>query len=225
VRRIEPRHVAAGRADADRERLPPRFEGRLLDLDEQRALFDFVQAGLIEQHGEPAPAGAGKRRFVLDVVVELPRRVPEQTQRPLAAGVIPDTSGNDSARSRHARHLAQPEHRIGHEMNDQLRQHGIEQTIPVRQLLGDTTLDLDPGMATPSLRDEQLRGIDSTDRASPEPLDQLLRRRARAAAHIERPPTGDDAGELGELGANGTEYRPMNRSYSSGPAVKLTGGM
>lgn len=85
-------------------------------------------------------------------------------------------------------------------MNDQLRKRGIEQPILVRQLLGDATLDLDPGMATPSGRDEQLRGIDSTHRASPKPLDQLLRQRAWAAAHIERPLTGDDAGELGEPG-------------------------
>jgi hypothetical protein len=85
-------------------------------------------------------------------------------------------------------------------MNDQLRKRGIEQPILVRQLLGDAMLDLDPGMATPSGRDEQLRGIHRTDGASPEPRDQLLRQSARAAAHIERPLTGDDAGELGEPG-------------------------
>jgi hypothetical protein len=138
----------------------------MLDLDEQRALFDLVQAGLIEQHREMALTGTGKRRFVLNVTVELPRRVPEQAQWSVAAGVVSDTSGNSSSRSRHARHLAHP---IGHEMNDELRQRDIEHPILVRQLLGDATLDVDPGIATPSGRDDRLRGIDRTDVPGPEP--------------------------------------------------------
>ena len=85
-------------------------------------------------------------------------------------------------------------------MNDQLRKRRIEQPILVRQLLGDTALNLDPGMATPSGRDKQLRGVNGTDRASPEPCDQLPRQRARAAADIEHSLTGDDARELGEPG-------------------------
>ena len=72
-------------------------------------------------------------------------RVPEQAQRPLAAGVVPDTRRDRSMRCRHAGHLAQPEHRISHEMNDQLSQRDLEQPILERERLRGTLPRADAG--------------------------------------------------------------------------------
>ena len=74
-------------------------------------------------------------RFILDAGIELLRRLPEQAERPLAAGMIPHAGGPHTICARHARHLAQSRDRVCHEVNDELRQGSIEHVIPERQLL------------------------------------------------------------------------------------------
>ena len=85
-------------------------------------------------------------------------------------------------------------------MNDQLRKRRIEQPILVRQLPSDTTLDLDPGMATRGGRDKQLRGSTAQTAPAPSRVTSSCVSGARAAADIEHSLTGDDARELGEAG-------------------------
>jgi len=75
---VETSRVAAGRADAERERLPPVVEARLLDADRKSAFLDLVQPCCFEQLRKMALAGARQVRLILDVGIELTRRLPEQ---------------------------------------------------------------------------------------------------------------------------------------------------
>ena len=62
----------------------------MLRVDEERALLDFVQPGCLEELRKVALARTRKPRLVLDVAIELVRRLPERANRSSAAGVIPD---------------------------------------------------------------------------------------------------------------------------------------
>jgi hypothetical protein len=53
-------------------------------------------------------------RLVVNVGVEVARRVPEQAQRTAATCVIPDARSDDATMTRHSRHLGQPGDRIRH---------------------------------------------------------------------------------------------------------------
>ena len=59
---------------------------------------------------------------------------------------------------------------------------------------------------------ERSRGIDGDDRVGAQPVDELGRQSARAAADIEHSLSSDDAGEVREHSTSGTEYLPMKRS-------------
>jgi hypothetical protein len=61
----------------------------MLDLDREQTLLDLVQAGNLEQLGQVTLPGTGKTRLVLDIRIELARRLPKQAQRAMAARVIP----------------------------------------------------------------------------------------------------------------------------------------
>ena len=103
-----------------------------------------------------ALTGTRELRFILGVAIKLERRLPEHAERPPAAGVIPNTRCDDTMLVRHARHLAKPADRIRHEVNDELRQGGVERLVSKRQAFRRSALHADPGMALPSCRNEGL---------------------------------------------------------------------
>ena len=103
-------------------------------------------------------------RLVLDVGVELARGAPERAERSLPAAVIPDAGCDDAVSPGDARELAQPGDRICHEVDDELRQGGIERGVLERELLRRRAADVDPGVALPGGGDERLRGIHGRDR-------------------------------------------------------------
>ena len=111
---------------------------------------------------------------------------------------------------------------IRHEVHDELRERGVEAAVRVRQLVRRAEPDVDARMARTRRGDERLRRIDGRDRVRPEPPDELARQRAGPGADVEHGPLVADAGEVGQLGASGVEYRPMKRSYESAATSKLT---
>jgi hypothetical protein len=76
-RGIEPGDITSGRADAERERLPPFIEARMLDADRVSGLLDLLHSGRYEQLRKMAFANACEVGLVDDIGVELARCIPE----------------------------------------------------------------------------------------------------------------------------------------------------
>ena len=112
----------------------------------------------------PARARSG---LVVDVGIELPRGTPEGARRARAAAVVPDARGDDTAAARHARHLLEAGDGVGHEVDDELRERGIEGVVGKRQVFRRRPLDGGAGMTLARSGDEGLRRIDSGDVVGP----------------------------------------------------------
>ena len=108
-----------------------------------------------------ASSSAGQFGLVVDLRVELTGRLPEASQRPLATCVIPHTRCDNAARSGHAGHFAESFDRCSHEVNDELRQRGVEVVVRERELLGSRMPHIDSWVAFSGSRDERHRGVDS----------------------------------------------------------------
>src|SRR5205807_10063990 len=113
----------------------------MLDVDRERGLLDLIDARRSEELSEVALSRPRQPRLVRYARIECPCRIPEQTQRALAAGVIPDTRGDRATRAGDPGHLAKPRDGVGHEMDDELRQRSVEHLIGKRQLLSGSALD------------------------------------------------------------------------------------
>ena len=114
-----------------------------------RRLRDLSKPGRGEELGQLCLARAGKPGFVDEVAVELAGGLPVDAQRRSAAGQIPDGRGDDALASRDARHLPQPGDRLGHEVDDELRERRVERVVRERQALGGRLLDRDARDAAP----------------------------------------------------------------------------
>jgi len=69
--------VGAGGGYAERERLPPLLEARVLDVDGENTLFDLAKPGFSEELREVACTGARELLLILGVRIELTRRLPK----------------------------------------------------------------------------------------------------------------------------------------------------
>ena len=138
-------------------------------------------------------------RLVHDVGIALARGVPEEAERSLATGVIPDARRQDAVLAGDAGHLAEPGDWIRHEVDDELGQSRVELAIAERELLGGREPNLDAWMALLRRRDERLRRIDRGNVDRPQAADELSGERAGPAADVEHPLAGSDLGEVGEL--------------------------
>ena len=116
----------------------------------------------------------------------------------MATAVVPDARGHDAAGPGDTSHLAEPRDRIGHEVDDELGQRGVELVVHERELLRDGSSNRDVGLAGLRGGDEGLRRVDRSNGGRPQPSDQLRGQRAWPAADIEHPLPCDDAGEVGE---------------------------
>jgi hypothetical protein len=154
--RVETGRVSAGGANAERERLPPRLEGWMLDTDGQSARLDLAQTRCFEELAEVTLSRTREARLILDSGVEVARRLPEHAEWSPASGVIPHARRDDTVLARHASHLAKTCDGVCHEVNDQLGQGGVERSIFERQILGRGTLDADPRVTLSSCCDEGL---------------------------------------------------------------------
>jgi hypothetical protein len=126
----------------------------MLDVNGKNALLDSVQPGSSEELREVALTGTRELRLILGVAIELKRRLPKHAERSLAAGVIPNTRCHDAVPARHTRHLAKASDRVRHEVNDELRQGGVERVVFKRQVLRRSALHVDSGVALLSCRNE-----------------------------------------------------------------------
>ena len=135
-------------------------------------------------------------RLVHDVGIVLARGVPEEAERSLATGVIPDARRQDAVLAGDAGHFAEPGDWIRHEVDDELGQSRVELAIAERELLGGREPNLDAWMALFRRRDERLRRIDRGNVDRPKAADQLGGERAGTAADVEHPLAGRDLGEV-----------------------------
>lgn len=96
--------------------------------------------------------------------------------------MVPDASCDDAARLRHTRHLPQPDDGISHEVNDKLRQCGIEQPILKRQFLGCGPLRAYSGISNANRCNKALRGINRANSVGPQSPDQFFHKSPAPAA-------------------------------------------
>jgi hypothetical protein len=89
----------------------------------------------VEQFSQVTFAGTREVAFVCDIRVELVRRRPEHAERPSGACVVPNARCDDASVTGDSAHLAKSLDGIGHEVDDQLCQGGIESPIPEGKLL------------------------------------------------------------------------------------------
>ncbi len=162
----------------------------MLNGDPEPGLDDLLQSRSREQPRQIAFACARELRLVLDGWIELVHSLPVHVQRPMAAAVIPHRRCNDASVARDARHLTQPSHGICHEVDDELRERGVELPLGERQLLRSGAFDGHARVAFANCVDERLRRIDGRHGVLAEPLHELRRQRARPAADVEHTTLG-----------------------------------
>ena len=126
----------------------------MFDTHRQSGLLNFVQPGCSEELCKVAFARTRELRLILDTGIKLPRSLPEQAERPLTAGVIPNAGCHDAWVARDPRHLAESLDGLCHEVNDELGQGRVEGPISKRQLLGRSALHADAGVTLSSRRNE-----------------------------------------------------------------------
>jgi hypothetical protein len=126
LRRAQACYTRAGGTDAERERLPKLIKSWMLDLDRYGSLLDPAQTCDVEQLGELAATGTRARGLIVDIDVQHPSGLPKRAEWTVSTSVVSDTGRDHSVRLRHAPHLAQARDGIDHEMNDQLRERGVE---------------------------------------------------------------------------------------------------
>ena len=112
---------------------------------------------------------ADEPRLALDRRIEGPGRVPQGLRGPCTTAVIPDARDNRAARPGDASHLPHAGCRVGHEVDDELRESSIERVVRERQLLRGAEPDVDARVACASGLDERLRRIDRGDRLGADP--------------------------------------------------------
>lgn len=175
----------------------------MLDTDGENGLLDLTQTSRLEELGQVALVGARKLGFVRHVRIELARRLPEQSERPAAAGVIPNACGHDTTRARYSRHLAKPGYRVGHKVNNELSESCIKCLILKRQLLGTATARVDAGVTHLHCCDKGFGRINGGHGRRPEPAHQLGGQGARTAAHIHHSLTSHHSCEIREPRSKG----------------------
>ena len=115
-----------------------------------------------------------------------------------AGDVIPHAGGDDTVVPCHSSHLAQTGDGIRHEVNDELRERGVERSVREGQMLGGCPLHGDTRMALARGVDERLRGIHGRHRGRAEQVDQVCGQRAWPTADVDHALARDHAGEVGE---------------------------
>ena len=157
----------------------------MLDADYEGCLLDLTQPGGFKQPPKVALAGTGKLRLILDLGIEFARRIPEQAERTLTAGVIPHACRHDTAWASDAHHFTEPLCGIFHEVNDELRENSVECLVRKRQLLRGAKSHVDAGVTVSSRRDERLGRINSRNEVRSQPPYQLGGESAWTAADVE----------------------------------------
>ena len=187
----------------------------MLQTDCQRRLVDLAQASGQEQHLELAPVGARTLGLVVHRGVELARRLPELSERPLATTVIPDARSDDAVPARHPRHLGQTRDRIRHEVDDELCKRGVECSVREWQVFRGRPADVDTGIAHSDRGHERFRGsAAATDDAPTRVTSSAVSAPGPQPTSSTRWPARTPA-RSANSGESRREYLPMNPSYAS----------
>ena len=113
--------------------------------------------------------------------------------------MIPDAGRDDAARPGDPGHLAEAGDRIGHEVDDELGERGIEGAVLERDRLGAGLADVDPREPVADGRDERRRRIERGHVIRADARDELPGQGARPRPDVEDALTGPDPGEVGHL--------------------------
>ncbi len=171
----------------------------MLDADREGCLLDLAQPGAVEQPRKGALASTGKLRLILDLGIELARRIPEQAERALTTSVIPHARRHDTAWVNDAHHFTQPLSGICHKVNDELCENSVERLVGKRQLLCRRESHVDAWVTVPGRRDERLGRINSRNEVRSQPPYQLGSKRTWTTADIEHSLTSRDTRKIGQL--------------------------
>ena len=161
--------------------------------------LDVPQPGGREQFREVALARACELGFAIDGRVELPRGLPEQAERTLVAAVVPDARGDDAVPPRHAGHLGQSRDRVLHEVDDELREGGVELVVGERQVLRGGLQHLDARVARPGSRDEGSEGSTAATASGPSRATSSAVRAPGSAADVDDALAAPHSGEVRHL--------------------------
>lgn len=151
---------------------------RVANADGQRRSLHLDQAGLCEQTGQVALAGAGPVRQLTGSGIQLTDGPPEHSQRPAITRVVPHARRGEAARLGDPCHLSQPHHRVRHEVDDPLRQRHVERALGEGQPLRCRQAHVHAGKSFPDRRHERRRRLSRAHRACPGPARQLSRQRS-----------------------------------------------
>jgi hypothetical protein len=93
-----------------------------------------------------ALASAGTPRLIIDIRIKRARRVPENLEWPLTAGMVPNTRRHHTILACHPAHLAKAPNRVCHEVDYELSQGGVEGLIGEWELFGRSASHIDFGV-------------------------------------------------------------------------------
>jgi hypothetical protein len=121
----------------------------MLDARGDHGRLDRLEPRRGEQLGQVTLARPREIGLVLRVGVDRVHGLPEHAERTLPAGVVPHAGRDGAAGPRHARHLPQSGDRIPHEVDDELRERGVERSVLEGQLFGGIEAHVDTRVALP----------------------------------------------------------------------------
>ena len=113
--------------------------------------------------------------------------------------MVPDARRDHAVAPSDTGHLGQPGDRVGHEMDDELSEAGVERCVRKGQGLGRRLDDVDTRVARRDRRHERLGRIGGGDIRGADARNQLGREGTWSTPDIEHLLTGPDPGELGHL--------------------------
>ena len=164
--------VGAGRPDAAGERLPPGVEASDARDSRRASSSRSARSPAASNSSARWPSRVpGQVGLVVDVRVERPRRVPEEPEGSLARRRDPRRTRRRHHPAGSRGHLGQPRDRILHEVNDELREGGIERAVREWQLLGWRPPDIDAWVSLTGSRRRTTR----MDRRPPPPAVRAAR--------------------------------------------------
>ena len=104
---VQGRQICPGRADTEREPLPPLLEAGVAYADGQRGDLRSAQPGLREELGQMAFADTGQARLIVGGGIQLAHGRPERGQRSASARVVPHARRDHPAGTGDPAHLPQ----------------------------------------------------------------------------------------------------------------------
>lgn len=113
--------------------------------------------------------------------------------------MIPNTGGDHSPGLGDSPHLGKTSDRIGHEMDNQLRQSPVEDAIVEGKALGRRLMNFDARLPLANGLHERHGRIYRRHGLGAKPLDKFAGERPRPAPHIQDTLAGADAGQIGQL--------------------------